>query len=308
MGQAMRYCVASTPARPLTDTPSLAPPARVPAAVRACGIWTALALAATALILLSACGGGGGGAATVTAAVADTPQAQTLSLSITSRRTGTTYPLSVRVPAAGAVRLQDMAVLYALDGETWFTTLAGAAAVAPAPVIVVAIHTAGLRNRDYVPPNTCTSGGGGQAAYLDFLREELVPFIEAGVGGHPARRLLWGHSHGGSLVLDALFAQPAASHSFAAYLSAEASIPCLPATAAQWEQDYAAANADLPVRLHLASATAGNGPSNVAFGDVLARRGYAGLRLRNASYTGSHQSIVPQAVSDGLAFALSSLP
>lgn len=264
-------------------------------------------MAAAIPALLAACGGGGS-ASSPTATVADAPQAQTLSLSISSRITGTTYPLSVRVPASASVRTQDMAVLYALDGETWFTTLASAAAVAPAPVIVVAVHTAGLRNRDYVPANTCTGGGGGQALYLDFLRKELIPYVEGTVGGHASRRLLFGHSHGGALVLDALFTEPAAGHSFRVYLSADASIPCMPATVAQWEQDYAGANTSLPVRLHLSSATEGNGPSNVAFGDTLSRRGYAGLTLRNVSYPGSHQAMVPQAVADGLAFGLASLP
>ena len=46
-----------------------------------------------------------------------------------------------------------------------------------AQVMIVAIGNEALRARDYVPANICTTGGGGQAAFLQFIGTELVPFV-----------------------------------------------------------------------------------------------------------------------------------
>src|SRR4029079_3278214 len=117
------------------------------------------------------------------------------------------------------------------------------------------------RARDYVPTNFCTANGGGEGLFLDFIRRELIPFIEAGIRGHAARRALLGHSHGGSFVLYALFNEPPTSRRFSAYLASDASIGCMEATVYGWDAVYAAANTGLPVRLHLSySANIANVP------------------------------------------------
>lgn len=225
-------------------------------------------------------------------------------LSITSRLAATTYAVSVYVPPPAAGPPGDLPVVYALDGESWFQALVGIAETGRTPAIVVAVHTAGQRNRDFVPANTCTPGGGGEAAYLDFVRRELIPAIESGIGGNPARRVLFGHSHGGSFVLYALFAEPSAGRTFAAYLASDSSIACLGDTAYRWEQSYAAGQGRLPVRLHLSYATLGNQQANVAFAEALARRTYGGFVFEAREYAGTHSGIVPQALADGVGFAL----
>lgn len=261
-----------------------------------------LLLSLGALLALPGCGGGGSG----------TTQAQTpgefQSLSITARATGTTYPLSVFIPPSGTTRRSDLPVIVALDGESWFQTLTEVVATAATPAIVVAVHTAGQRGRDYVPANACTAGGGGQDDYFRFVRDELLPYIAQTIGGASDKRVLFGHSHGGSFVLHALFAEPAAGHSFQAYLACDASVSCMPASAAQWEQAYADHNRALPVRLHLSYATMGNFQANADYAALLARRSYTGLRLLPQAYIGSHQGIVPQALADGLAFAMAAAP
>lgn len=259
---------------------------------------------APGLIALALAGCGGGS----TDSTAPQQQATVQSTSIVSRLTGTSYPLSIYLPPASAGPRKDLPVVYVLDGESWFQTLVGIVDAAHTPVIVVAIQTAGQRNRDFVPANTCTLGGGGHVAYLDFLRQELIPYVEANVGGHPAGRILFGHSHGGSFVFYALFAEAAAGHSFKAYLASDASIPCMPEAAAQWERSYAAQQAALPVRLHVSCATGGNCASDLDYADVLAARRYPGLALKVQSYAGSHTGIVPQVLADGLPFALGTGP
>lgn len=253
------------------------------------------------LLALAGCGGGGSGNGSDGTGA---EPGSLRSLNIASRSTATTYPLSIYVPPAGSARAQDLPVVYALDGETWFQTLVGLMQTAPVPAIVVAVHTAGQRTRDFVPVNTCTSGGGGEGRFLDFLRQELQPYVAANVGGNPARQVLFGHSHGGSFVLHALFAEPPGAHGFQAYLASDASIGCMASTVHGWEQAYAAAHATLPVRLHLSHASAGNHQANLDFAAALKRRTYGGLVLADQAYAGTHLGIVPQALADGIGFAL----
>lgn len=260
------------------------------------------AIVCLSLLLLAACGGGS--SSDDSAQPAPPLRGSRSSDTITSSHTGTSYALSVYRPPAGAGPAATLPVVYALDGESWFETLVGIAEASAVPFIVVAINGAGQRNRDFVPPNSCTAGGGGHAQYLDFLRSELVPHIERTVGGSATRRVLFGHSHGGSFALFALFAEAAPSRTFAAYLPSDASIACMPVYAYGWEQAYGEAHRDLPVRLHLSYATLGNLPANEAFARHIGTRGYQGLSFEPRMYTGTHGGIVPQALADGLRFAL----
>ncbi|WP_395699906.1 alpha/beta hydrolase [Aquabacterium sp.] len=255
--------------------------------------------------LLAGCGGGGGGASSSGGGPAPDSGMRDFR-SLAAQGNGTTYGINLYLPPASAGPRSALPVLYALDGETWFDIMVAIVEAQGLAVIIAAINSGGLRNRDFVPANSCTTGGGGQAAFFDVMRGELLPFIEAQVGGDPRQRLLFGHSHGGSFVLYALFAQPPGTHAFKAYLSVDASIGCMPETVQGWEQAYAAAHAELPVRLHLSSASAGNAQANVAFGQVLEQRHYARLALRQQVYNGTHGGIVPQALSEGLAFGLAS--
>jgi hypothetical protein len=254
--------------------------------------------------LLAACGGGGGGSS----AEADSPAAGTRRAGSVVSRNGPTYPLQIYLPPANAGPRADLPVVYALDGESWFELLAGIAQSSRTPFIVVAIGNQALRNSDFVPANQCTAGGGGEAAYFRFMREELTPYVESTFGGHPARRVLLGHSHGGSFVLYALFAQAAGQHHFSAYLASDASLACMTSTADGWEQAYATASgARLPTRLHLSFATGGNIVANTRYVEVIGARRYAGLTLVSQAYTGSHGGIVPAAFADAIAFALAPL-
>jgi predicted alpha/beta superfamily hydrolase len=262
-----------------------------------------LALATPWIAPLAGCGGGGGSGGGDGAATPLTGGPGPGFASYTSARTGTTYPLRVHVPAVGD--RAAMPVVFALDGDSWFDTLVALSAGAARPFIVVAIGNLGaLRNRDYVPANVCTTGGGGHAAFFDFLRTELLPDVQAQLGGDPARRALLGHSHGGSFVLYAMFAQRAGQHAFSAYVSCDASIGCMPDAVYGWEADYRTLQATLPVRLHLSHASQGNAQANTTFAQLLGLRGYTGLTWREQAYTGTHGGIVPQAYADALAFVL----
>lgn len=261
--------------------------------------WAAALLLLLLLALVTAGCGGGSGAAM---------EGSTDTLQITSRLTGTSYPLSLYLPPASAGSRAKLPIVYLLDGETWFNTLVQIAESAKLRILIVAVNTAGQRARDYVPQNSCTANGGGQAAYFDFMRQELMPYVEAAVGGDPDQRTLFGHSHGGSFVLYALFSEAAGHHSFKAYLASDSSLPCMPGVAEAWEASYAAANASLAVRLHLSYATEGNYASNLAYAGELEQRHFDGLSLLAKAYSGAHSAIVPQVLAEAVPFAVAASP
>jgi hypothetical protein len=244
--------------------------------------------------LVASCGGGG---STPAAPMAGSVQQR----SITAQSNGTTYPLNIYLPPANAGNRATLPVVYLLDGESRFQALVDIVEAQHAGVTVVGIGNEALRNRDYVPPNSCTPGGGGEDVFFDFIRFQLVPWVEANLGGDPAKRILLGHSHGGSFVLYALFAEGATGHHFHAYLASDASIGCMSATVYGWESAYAAANADLPVRLHIAWAA---NADNATFAPAVQARHYPGLVLVSQFYTGGHIGMIPAAFADALAFAL----
>jgi hypothetical protein len=223
---------------------------------------------------------------------------------ISSRITNTDYALNIYLPPASAGAPASLPVIYALDGESWYETLASLAESTRTRVIVVAINTSGQRSRDFVPGNSCTSGGGGHVAYFNFIRNELIPFVESTIGGNAGRRILFGHSHGGSFVLYAMFAEAPGHQTFAAYLASDASISCMPAEAFGWEQSYAGLYRELPVRLHLSSASLGNYAANVEYGLAITRRSYQKLTYKSQVYAGTHGGIVPQVLAEALPFAL----
>jgi enterochelin esterase-like enzyme len=247
-------------------------------------------------LVVAGCGGGGS-SGTGASSLAGSAQTRTIS----AQSNGTIYPLSIYLPPGGGAIGAKLPTVYLLDGESRFQALVDIVEAKHAQVMIVAIGNEALRARDYVPANICTAGGGGQAAFLQFIRTELVPFVEATFPGDPQRRILLGHSHGGSFVLYALFNEAPAARLFTAYLASDASIDCMSATVYDWEAAYAAANTALPVRLHVAHS--GN-VGNVAFSQQIAGRHYDGLTMVVQSYAGGHTGMIPLAFSEALAFAL----
>jgi len=256
-------------------------------------------LAAMALLAAALAGCGGGSSGDGGQAMEGSRETRTIS----SRFTGTSYALNIYLPPASAGPRSSLPVVYALDGESWFETLVGIAESTHTRIVIVGINSSGQRNHDFVPSNNCTPNGGGHAAYFDFIRQELIPYVEGTIGGDPSQRALFGHSHGGSFVLYAMFSESADQHSFKAYLASDSSVSCMSGEASGWEQSYAAAYRDLPVRLHISYATLGNYGANVDYANVVAQRNYGRLVFAARAYTGTHGGIVPQVLADAIPFA-----
>jgi predicted alpha/beta superfamily hydrolase len=242
------------------------------------------------------------GAAPLAAAAAPSLTGSTTTKTIASKRNGTTYPLNIYLPPAAGGDQAKLPVVYLLDGESRFQTLVDIAEASGTWTAIVGIGNEDQRSHDYVPANTCTEDGGGEAAFFDFIRFELIPFVESTLGGDPARRVLMGHSHGGAFALYAIFNEAPDAHRFSAYLAADPSVRCMPQAAYGWEAAYAAKNTALPARLYIAYANRANEP----FAAQIDRRHYAGLSFASKWYPGGHNGMVQAGFSDALRFAFAS--
>jgi predicted alpha/beta superfamily hydrolase len=116
-------------------------------------------------------------------------------------------------------------VLYLLDGDALFHTATGVVefmsrnANDQIPELIIVAVSNTDRNRDLTPTHSLinqigkeskslASSGGGDA-FLRFLKEELIPRIDASYRTLPYR-ILAGHSLGGLLAIHALITEPAA--------------------------------------------------------------------------------------------------
>lgn len=140
--------------------------------------------------------------------------------------------LQIYVPAnyeSAKASYPTLPVMYLLDGETHYTHVAAlvdrlATNSRIPPMIVVAIDNTD-RTRDLTPTHTNLSPlgkpddnlatSGGSAKFFEFMRDELVPFVEGRYRAAPFR-ILAGHSFGGLVVVESLLKNPA---TFQAYLA-----------------------------------------------------------------------------------------
>ena len=135
-------------------------------------------------------------------------------LRIPSRRLGEEREIRVYLPDSYAGSSERYPVIYALDGEgTGSLTanavkfMAGYPAIPQMPESIVVGIVNTQRNRDMPVPQSY--GKGGEARFLAFLADELIPVINRRYRTQPLRILL-GHSQGGLFANYALTARPSA--------------------------------------------------------------------------------------------------
>ena len=131
---------------------------------------------------------------------------------------GVDYVLIVHVP--DACRAGGCSALYVLDGLAWLPTFAKAedeliARHRMAPQILVgiayvnALDTGGLRKHDFTPAFGRTPNQtGGADAFLQVLREEIIPYAEEHLPIDPSERGLAGHSYAGLFAAYSLAQAP----------------------------------------------------------------------------------------------------
>ena len=134
-------------------------------------------------------------------------------LHVKSARLREMREIRVYPPAAYATGKHRYPVIIALDGEFTGAVTATAARFMtenssipqmPEALVVAVVNTD--RNRDMPPPRDYAKGG--QAKFLAFLGDELIPFLDKRYRTQPLRVLV-GHSQGGLFALYAMTERPA---------------------------------------------------------------------------------------------------
>ncbi|MFH1850846.1 MAG: alpha/beta hydrolase-fold protein [Candidatus Neomarinimicrobiota bacterium] len=119
--------------------------------------------------------------------------------------------LYIYTPANYSRSDSDYPVLYLLDGATHFHYATGiieflSARVQIPQMIVVGIETLDS-DHDFVPPTADATAAGRADQFLNFIADEVVPYVEEQYRSQPYR-ILAGHSQGGLCVLYSLLSQP----------------------------------------------------------------------------------------------------
>ncbi len=147
-----------------------------------------------------------------------------------SRESQREYRIQVAEPKDGPPK-SGYPVIYALDGNAVFATLAEAARVQRrgTPMLVVGIGYPSddpfdsARTYDLTPERAASESDadskektGGEEAFFKFIQEEVKPLIEERYKVNRQRQTLFGHSLGGLFTLHVLFAHPDAFQTYAA--------------------------------------------------------------------------------------------
>jgi hypothetical protein len=220
--------------------------------------------------------------------------------SLTSREIGQKFDLLVRLPDDYATSGKSYPVLYVLDG--WhFPFLAFLAnnnlySGKMPPVIMVNLsYPAGVnpmtpRARDFTPTKFAEreANSGGAGAFLKFLADEVIPYVDQTYRTIPSDRGLLGHSYGGLFALYALEERPGL------FQRIVAASPVV-----DWDHNVLFDRArtklkDLttPVRLDLSAADANDVPGVPEFEKLLTEIGTGKLVHRFTGYPGqNHNSI-----------------
>lgn len=234
-----------------------------------------------------------------------------------STSTGRTYDLYIRKPADyEKIKDKKYPVLYLLDGQWDFklldSVIGGLVYDKWMPdILVVGITYSGdhpdydaLRAMDYTPTPGDPKGSGDSPKFLNFIKAELIPFMEANYRGDPTRRILGGHSLGGLFTLYAMFTRPSL---FWGYLAGSPAITWDNNFTVRQEEEFAKIHKDLPVRLFLA--VGGAEPlvtPGVGFVRTLAARNYNGLHWDGRVIEAErHAGVKPEFYNRGLRFLFS---
>jgi uncharacterized protein len=162
-----------------------------------------------------------------------------------------------------------------------------------------------LRRLDYTPsmrpPDDPPSGGAG--AFLDFLREEAIPFVEARYRTDPGNRGIWGHSLGGLFAAYTLLNSPG---TFQRYLVSSPSLAWDDRLLVQEASSFASTGGPIGARVY--SAFGAEEPESAIatwreFFTALESIDHPGLSTRAVLIPDTdHMTILPTAFVRGMAY------
>lgn len=219
------------------------------------------------------------------------PIANTQLREIRSSIVGQEYQVKIRLPEEYASTTTLYPVLYLLDGDHAFAMATDIVQYLiygdhiPDLIIVSTAYDSkknpdeggkNMRNRDLVPfpiPDIDVTPGGVQ--YLEFIQQELIPFVESNYRVLINDRTLWGYSLGGLFALYALFQKP---DLFQRYIIVDG----FNEKFFGLEKDYASQHTDLPIRLFLSASPVALGSELSGFFTALNNRNYPTFRAEYA--------------------------
>ena len=240
-------------------------------------------------------GGGGGGSSD-----SETPQSiETFSIESDEVE----YSISVGLPPTYDDSGTPHAAIFILDGN-WFFSDLFLSYDEDDDYILIGINNSYRRDIDYLPVNTCETEGGGNTSFLDFLVNELVPYLDSEYNIDPSLRLLFGHSHGGSFVFYTLFADHGETFPF--LFANDASVRCWGVLSL--EQNYFDQDLDLPAIFYSSGATEGGADDVRPVMEKIIGREYVGLKVKYDEIQGTHDGILNEAFSRGFDWIGSQLP
>jgi predicted alpha/beta superfamily hydrolase len=230
-----------------------------------------------------------------------------------STSTGRDYDIYVHLPSTyDKDKVKKYPVLYILDAQWDFklmdSVLGGLVYDEFMPeIIMVGITYSGenpdynaLRATDLTP--TFTGPGSGEAPkFLNFMQNELVPFIESSYRADPHHRVLQGSSFGGLFTIYAMFSNP---QFFSAYIAASPAVTYDNGVGFRIEEQYAKNHKELPAKLYLGVGGAeGLAQPVQQFMQTLKAHNYKGLKLETHVFDGErHSSNKPELYNRGLRY------
>ena len=264
----------------------------------------------------------------------------TASYRLRSAAIGQDFQLQVACPLVPMAEGRRLPVVYVLDGNHSFAMAAQAARMLQAgpfpmpPTLVVGVgyhferaQDAGrwgmLRVRDFTPCNDrlfeeqypgASVQPGGADAFLDFIQDEVAPFLAARLPVDTTDQTLVGASLGGLFALHAMLRRPAA---FQRVVTVSPAIYWGGRTLFDLEASLAVRAQDLPVKLFLSAGSleeahdprCGLVSNLYGLEARLRARAYPGLDMALQVFEGeNHMSVFPGAVTRGLGHVFGGYP
>ena len=257
-----------------------------------------------------------------TGSVATPPEvsiASTQLVSINSAITNEKYDLYINLPRDYGDTSKTFPVVYVLDGQWDFALVESLFGqeyfdgFVPS-MVVVGVTWSGadanydsLRAGDFTPtPARGTPQGGGAAKFLQFIKKELVPFVESKYRVEKTGRTLIGSSLGGLFTLYAMFNEPGL---FDRYILTSPAIQWDNGIIYKYEKEYAAKKDVSPARMFIGIGGYEDLTPFNKLVELMKSRQYSGFDLEATVLDGfGHSGAKAEGFSRGLQFVFKSKP
>jgi len=255
---------------------------------------------------------------------------------IRSRYVDQEFEISISLPPSYS-KTKNYPVLYLLDSNWFFTIVTGIVKhlntfgfwdkIRLPDMIIVGIgypaegtDAITFRSRDYTPvedneffQKMLVPGGadpnfrpnsGGAPEFLQFISEELMPYIESNYRVDLNDKTIAGHSYGGLFPSYVLFTKP---DMFDRYVICSPSLWYKDGVVFDYEEEYSKKHDELPVRVFISAGINEKPPTtNISelvrrLVEVLNERNYDGLVMEDIIFDDeSHMSVIPASFTRGI--------